>query len=81
MMCLVLCLLLYNCFLGFPGGAVSKESACNVGDLGSMPGWETSSGEGSGILLQYSCLRNPIDRGAWQVTVHGIEKSWTRLSE
>ena len=51
-----------------------KESACNVGDLGLIPGWEV-------IPLQYSCLENSIDRGAWWVTVYGVTKSWTRLSD
>ena len=57
---------------GFPGGSDSKESACNVGDLGSIPGSERSPGEGNGNpLLQYSCLENPMDREAWQATVLG----------
>ena len=53
----------------------SKESACNVGDLGSIPGLGRSSGEGYGNPLQYSCLENPMDKGAWQGTVHGVAKS------
>ena len=85
MVCLVLFFFFFYCFItcfpGFSGGTVSKESACNSGDLVSIPGWERSPGEGSGIPLQYSCLRNPIDRGAWQVTIHGIEKSQTRLNK
>ena len=59
----------------------SKESTCNAGDArdkGSIPGWGRSPGGGNGNLLQYSCLGNPMDRGAW--TVHGVAKSWTRLS-
>ena len=56
-------------------------SACNAGDLGSIPGPERSPGEGNGNPLQYSCLENPIDRGAWRATVHGVPKSWTRLSD
>ena len=66
--------------LGFPGGSESKESACNAGDPGSIPGLGRSPGEGNDNLLQYSCLENPMDRGAWQATVHGVAKSQTRLS-
>ena len=58
-----------------------KESACNAGDLGLIPGWGRSPGEGNGNLLQYSCLENPMDRGAWRATVYGVAKSWTRLSD
>ena len=54
--------------------SVSKESACNAGDPGSIPGWERYPGEGNGDPLQYSCLENPMDRGAWQATVHGVTK-------
>ena len=54
-----------------------KESACNAGDPGSIPGSERSSGEGNGSLLQYSCLENPMDGGTWQATVHGVIKSQT----
>ena len=54
-----------------------KESACNVGDLGLTPGSGRSSGEGNGNPLQYSCLGNPMDRGAWRATVHGITKNQT----
>ena len=57
---------------GFPCSSVSKESACNAGDPGLIPGWGRSPGEGNGNPLQYSCLENPKDRGAWQATVHGI---------
>ena len=49
----------------FPGGSDSKESACNAGDLGSLPGWRRSPGEENGYPLQYSCLEKPMDRGAW----------------
>ena len=59
----------------------SKESACNAGDLGLIPGLGCSPGEGNGNPLQYSCLENPMDRGAWQATVHRVTKSQTRLSE
>ena len=58
-------------FLGFPGGSDSKESTCNTGDLGSIPELRRSSGEGNGYPLQYSCLENPMDRGAWQASLHG----------
>ena len=64
--------------MGFPGGSDNKESACNVGDLGSVSGLGKSPGEGTGNPLQYSCLENPMDRGAWQATVHGVAKSWIR---
>ena len=57
-----------------------KASVCNEGDLGSIPGPERSPGEGTGHPLQYSCLENPMDRGAWRATVHG-GKSRTRLSD
>ena len=58
-----------------------KESACNAGDSGSIPESGRFAGEGIGNPLQYSCLENPMDRGAWQATVHGVSKSWTRLSD
>ena len=58
----------------FPGGAEVKESACNVGDLGSIPGSGRSPGEGNGNSLQYSCLENPVDGGAWWATVHGSQR-------
>ena len=60
---------------------VGKESACNVGDLGSIPGLGRSPGGGHGNPFQYSCLENPMDRGAWRATVHGVAKSRTRLSD
>ena len=66
---------------GFPGGSDRKESACNVGDLGSIPGLGRSPGGGLGNLLQYSCLKNPMDREAWQSTVHEVKSGKTeRLS-
>ena len=55
-------------------------SACSAGDLGLIPGLGRSPGEGNGNPLQYSCLENPMDRGAWQDIVHGVAKSWTWLS-
>ena len=66
-------------FLGFPGGSEVKASACNVGDLGSIPGSERSHGEGNANPLQYSCLENPMEGGAWWATDHGVSKSQTRL--
>ena len=60
--------------MGFPGGSDGKESACILAGLGR------SSGVGNGHLLQYSCLENPIDRGACWATVHGVAKSGTQLS-
>ena len=68
-------------FLGSPGGSVGKESACNAGDLGPVPGSGRSPGGGHGNPLQYSGLENPMDRGAWQATVHRVTKSWIRLSD
>ena len=56
-------------------------SACNAGDLGSIPGSGRSPGEGNGNPLQYSGLENPMDGGAWWATVHRVAKSWTRLSD
>ena len=61
----------------FPGGSDGKESACNAGDLGSIPGLGRSPGGGHSSPLQYSCLENSMDRGAWQTTVRGVTKSWT----
>ena len=58
-----------RCSRGFPGGSDGKESACNVDDLGSIPGSGRLLGEGNDNPLQYSCLENPMDRGAWQATV------------
>ena len=57
-----------------------KESACNVGDMGSIPGLGRSPGEGNGNPLQYSCLANPMDGGAWWAAVHGVAESQTQLS-
>ena len=60
---------------GFPGGSDGKESACNPGDPGFDPWWGRYSGEGNGYLLQYSCLENSMDRGAWWTIVHGVTES------
>ena len=72
---------MFNPDLGFLGGSNSKESACNAGDLGSIPGSERSHGEGNGNPLQYSYLENSMDRGAWRATVHRVTKSRTRPSD
>ena len=61
-----------NNSFGFPGDSDSKESSCSAGDSGSIPGSGRSPGEGNGNPLQYSCLENSMDRGAWQATVHGV---------
>ena len=63
--------------LSFPGGSDGEESACNAGDLSSVPVLERPPGEGNGNLLQFSYLENPMDRGAWQPTVHGVAKNQT----
>ena len=63
--------------MGFPGGSDSKQSACNEGDLGLIPGLGTSPEEGNGNPLQYSCRENLMDRGAWWATIHGVTKSRT----
>ena len=59
---------------GFPYSSVDKESACNAGDPGLIPGSGRSPGEGNGNPLQYSCLGNAMDRGAWRATVHGVAR-------
>ena len=60
--------------MGFPGNSDSKESACNAGDPDLIPGSGRSPGEGNGNLFQYSCLENPMDKGAWQGTVMGSQR-------
>ena len=67
--------------MSVPGGSDRKGSACNAGDLGSIPGSRRSPGEGNGNPLQYSCLENFMDRGDWWATVNGVAKSGTRLSD
>ena len=57
-----------------PNSSVGKETTCSAGDLGSIPGSGRSPGKGNGNTLQYSCLENPMDRGAWQATVHGVSR-------
>ena len=66
--------------MGFPSGSDSKESTCNVGDLGLVPGSGRSPGEGMATHSSILAWRIPMDRGAWWATVHGVTKSWTRLS-
>ena len=69
-------------WMGFPGGSVSKESACNTRDsrdTGSVLGSGRFHRGGNGNPLQYFCLENPMDKGAWQATVHRVAKSQTRL--
>ena len=61
-------------FVSFPQSSVSKESACNAGDPGSLSGSGRSPGEGNGNPVQYSCLENPMDRGAWQAAAHGVAR-------
>ena len=73
--------LLFECCWDFPGGSDGKESACNVGDPGSIPGLERFPGEGNGYSLQYTCLENSMNRGAWQASVHEVTKSQTQLSD
>ena len=73
-----LCLRRQPCF---PGGSEVKALAWNVGDPGLIPGTGRSLGEGTGNPLQYSCLENPIDGGAWQATVHGVAKSCTGFTD
>ena len=70
-------LMLVSLKQGFPGGSDSKEPAYKVGDLGLIPGLGKSPGERNGNPLHYFCLENSMHSGAWQVTVHGVTKSWT----
>ena len=60
--------------MDFPDSSVGKESACNAEDWGSIPGSGRSPGKGNSNPLQYCCLENPMDRGAWQATVHGVAR-------
>ena len=68
-------------WIGISGGSDGKESTCNVGDLGSIPGLGRCPGEGNSYPFQYSGLENSMDRGGWQATVHAVSKSWTQLSD
>ena len=63
--------------MDFPGGSEGKASAYDAGDPGSIPGWGRSPGEGNGNPLQYSCLENTMDGGAWWATVYGVTNSQT----
>ena len=63
------------CICGLPGGSVIKNLPADTGDTSSISGSQRSPGEGKGNPLQYSCLENPMDRGAWRATVHGVPKS------
>ena len=67
--------------MDFPGSSDGKASAYNAGDPGSILGSGRSPGEGKGNPLQYSCQENPMDGEGWKATVHGVAKSWTRLSD
>ena len=67
--------------LGFPGGSEGRESACSAGDLGLIPRSGRSPGEDNDCPIQYFCLENSMDRGAWLATVQEVAKSWTRLSD
>ena len=62
-------------YWGFLNGTASKESSCDAGDRGSIPGLGRSPGEGNGNPPQYSCLKNSMDRGAWQDRVHGVDSA------
>ena len=68
-------------YMGFPHSSVGKESAYNAGDPGVIPGSGRSPREGNGNPLQYSCLENPMDRGAWWATVHGVARVRHNLSD
>ena len=72
--CLSVGLVFISLMVGDPGGSEVEASACNAGDPGSIPGSRRSLGEGNGNPLQYSCLGNPVDRGALQATAHGVAK-------
>ena len=67
--------------MGFHGGPGGKVSACNEGGPGSIPGSGRYPGEGNSNPLQYSCVKNSMNRGAWWATIHGLTKNWTRLSD
>ena len=67
--------------MALPDGSVVKNPPGNAGDAGLIPGWGRCPGEGNGNPLQYSCLENPMDGGAWWATVHGVAKSRRRLSD
>ena len=71
---------MYKCIHGFSGDVVVKNLPANtgdIGDLGLIPGSGGLPGGGNGSPVQYTCLENPMDRGAWCAVVHGVTKSWT----
>ena len=68
-------------YVGLPSGSVVKNLPVNAGDVGSIPGLGKFPGKGNGHPLQYSCLGNPMDKGAWQVTSIQSQKNWTQLSD
>ena len=74
-------IMMLNNLMGLPRWLRGKESFCGAGDMGSIPGWGRSPGEGSGSCLQDSCLENPMDTRAWQAAVHGVAESQTQLSD
>ena len=74
------CKILHLTLLALPWSSVGKESACNAGDLGLIPGSGRGPEEGNGDPLQYSCLENPMDRGAWQTTVHRVTRDGHNLA-
>ena len=76
--CIISFFLMVN--MGFAGNSVGEETACSAGDQISVPGSGRSRGEGNDNPLQYSCLENPMDRGAWHAAVHGVTKSRTGLA-
>ena len=67
--------------MGFAGGSVVKNLPANTGGIGLILGSGRSPGEGNGNPLQYPCLGNPMDRGAWWAIIHGVAKSWTQLGD
>ena len=79
--CVRACVCVRVCVLGLPRWLSSKESACQAGETGSIPWLGRSPEEGNGNPLQYSCLDNPVDRGAWWAAVHGVIQSWTQLKQ
>jgi len=77
-----MCIYMYiYIYMGFPDGSDGKESACNAGDRGLIPRLGRSPGKGNGNPFGFSCLENPMDRGAWLAIVHWVANSWTQLSD
>ena len=77
----IIIIILLSSLWGFPGGSDDKECSCNAGGPVLSPGSERCPGEGNDNPLQYSCLENRMDEGAWRATVHGVAKNRTRLSD